>query len=187
MTTDGYPRIDVYNLLGNPFTTTEPAVYPGERDQVTQLREGIDDEFKLADLKMEFGLGDLTLTSVTSYADRDVVVLRDASQLTGSVTFQLGGTSDEVRLNSPLIDTTNLEVFSQEVRLASESGGKFDWLVGAFYQEIDREYGQDLPTPGYDAFLARIGLPPSSAFNAPPDTPFYSEVPFTLRADRALW
>ena len=180
LTTDGYPRIDVYNLLGNPFTTTEPAVNLGERDQVTQLREGIDDEFKLADLKMEFGLGDLTLTSVTSYADRDVVVLRDASQLTGSVTFQLGGTSNEVRFNSPLIDTTNLEVFSQEVRLASESGGKFDWLVGAFYQEIDREYGQDLPTPGYDAFLARIGLPPSSAFNAPPDTPFYSKVPFSL-------
>jgi iron complex outermembrane receptor protein len=176
--TDGFPRIDVYNLLGNPFTTTEPAVNPGRRGQVTQLREGIDDEFKLADLKMDFGIGDLTLTSVTSYSDRDVVVLRDASQLTGSVTLQLGGLPEEVRFNSPLIDTTNLEVFSQEVRLASGSGGAFDWLVGAFYQEIDREYGQNLPTPGYDTFLARIGLPPSSAFNAPPDTPYYSMVPY---------
>jgi iron complex outermembrane receptor protein len=178
--TNGFPRVDFYNLLGNPFTTTEPAVNPGERGQVTQLREGIDDEFKLADLKMEFGLGNLALTSVTSYTDRDVVVRRDGSQLTGSVTLQLGGTPDEVRFDSPLIDTTNLEVFSQEVRLASEGGGTFDWLVGAFYQEIDREYGQNLPTPGYDAFLARIGLPPSSAFNAPPDTPYYSTVPFTL-------
>ena len=79
MTTDGYPRIDLYNILGNPFTTTQPAVNPGERGQVTQFREGIDDECKLADLKMEFGLGDATLTSVTSYSDRDVVVLRDAS------------------------------------------------------------------------------------------------------------
>ena len=34
---------------------------------------------------MEFGLGGLTLTSISSYTDRDVVVLRDASQLTGSV------------------------------------------------------------------------------------------------------
>src|SRR5437868_14323310 len=25
-----------------------------------------------------------------------------------------------------------------------------------------------------------MGLPPSSAFNAPPDTPYYSTVPFTL-------
>jgi iron complex outermembrane receptor protein len=176
--TDGYPRVDVYSLLGNPFTTTEPAVDPGERGQVTQLREGIDDEFRLADLKLEFGLGDVTLTSVTSYTDRDVVVLRDASQLTGSVTFQLGGTPEEVRFDSPLFDTTNLEVFSQELRLSSGGGARFDWLVGAFYQKTDREYGQNLPTPGYDAFLARIGLPPSAAFNAPPDTPYYSQVPY---------
>ena len=73
--TDGYPRIDVYNILGNPFTTSEPPVRPSERGQVTQIREGIDDEFTLADLKMEFGLGGLTLTSVSSYTDRDLVVL----------------------------------------------------------------------------------------------------------------
>jgi len=176
--TDGFPRIDFYNLLGNPFTTTEPAVNPGERGQVTQLREGIDDEFRLADLTMEFTLGDLTLTSVTSYTDRDVVVLRDASQLTGSVTFQLGGLPSEVRFDSPLYDTTNLEAFSQEVRLSSAGDGKFDWLAGSFYQKTRRRYGQRVPTPGYDAFLGRIGLPPSSAFNAPPDTPYYSSVPY---------
>lgn len=181
--TDGYPRIDVYNILGNPFTTTEPAVDPGERGQVTQFREGIDDEFRLADLKMEFGLGGLTLTSVSSYTDRDVVVLRDASQLTGSVTLTLNGTrniatSADVRLNSPLYDTTSLKSFSQEVRLASDGGGTFEWLVGAFYQDIDRDYGQNLPTPGYDALLTRLGLPTSATFNAPPDTPYFSQVPY---------
>jgi iron complex outermembrane receptor protein len=176
--TDGFPRVDVYNLLGNPFTTTEPAVNPGERGQVTQLREGIDDEFKLADLKIEFELGGLTITWVNSYTERDVVVLRDASQLTGSVTYQLGGMPNEVRFNSPLYDTTNLEVYSKEVRVSSESGAKFDWLAGSFYQKTRRKYGQEVPTPGYDAFLARIGLPPSSAFNAPPDTPYYSSVPY---------
>jgi len=87
--TDGFPRIDVYNILGNPYTTTEPRVTPGRRGQVTQLQEGIDDEFTLADLKIEVGFGGLTLTSVTSYTDRDVVVTRDASQLTGSVSLSL--------------------------------------------------------------------------------------------------
>jgi iron complex outermembrane receptor protein len=179
--TDGYPRADFYNLLGNPFTTTEPAVDPGERGQVTQLREGIEDDFMLADLKIEWGVGDVTLTSVTSWLDRDVVVVRDASQLTGSVTFgSFGGTSAETRLDSPLIDTTNLEGFSQELRLASEDSGAFQWLIGAFYQDIDRTYGQNLPTPGYDAILVSRGIPPSSAFNAPPDTPYYSQVPFKL-------
>jgi iron complex outermembrane receptor protein len=179
--TDGYPRADFYNLLGNPFTTTEPVVDPGERGQVTQLREGIEDDFMLADLKIEWGVGDVTLTSVTSYVDRDVVVVRDASQLTGSVTFgSFGGTSAETRLDSPLIDTTNLEGFSQELRLVSEGSGAFQWLIGAFYQDIDRTYGQNLPTPGYDAILVSRGIPPNSAFNAPPDTPYYSQVPFKL-------
>ncbi len=185
--TDGYPRIDVYNILGNPFTTTQPAVNPGERGQVTQIREGIDDELTLADVVVNWGLGGVTLTSVTSYTDRDVVVLRDASQLTGSVTISFAGafppaaTPAEVRLNSPLIDTTQLKTFSQEVRLASDGGDAFEWLVGAFYQDIDREYGQNLPTPGYDQFLTSHGLPPSSGFNAPANTPYFSQVPFTFK------
>ena len=182
--TDGFPRFDVYSILGNPFTTTEPPVTPSERGQVVQLREGIDDEFKLADLTIIWGVGDLTLTSISSYTDRDVVVLRDASSLSGSITFGFasrGSTDADVRLNSPLIDTTQLEVFSQEVRLTSAGGGGFEWLVGAFYQDTDREYGQDLPTPGYDAMLVRIGFPPSAGFNAPPDTPYFSKVPFQMK------
>ncbi len=185
--TEGYPRVDVYSILGNPFTTTEPRVNPGERGQVTQLEEGINDEFMLADLKIEVGIGGLTLTSVTSYTDREVVVTRDASQLTGSVSISLSGvnnvplTSAEVRLNSPLIDTTQLKALNQEVRLASDGGGAFEWLVGAFYQDIDRDYGQNLPTPGYDALLTRIGFPTSTGFNAPPNTPYYSEVPFDFK------
>ncbi|MET0987242.1 MAG: TonB-dependent receptor [Steroidobacteraceae bacterium] len=176
--TDGYPRFDVYDILGNAFTTTEPPVDPGKREQVTQIREGIDDEFMLADLTIGWKFGDLRLTSITSYTDRDVVVVRDSGPLTGSITYgSFGGTSAEVRLDAPLIDTTKLKVFSQEVRLASEAVGMFEWLIGAFYQDTDRDYGQDLPAPGYDAILTRNGLPPGS----PPDTPYYSEVPFDLK------
>jgi iron complex outermembrane receptor protein len=177
--TNGFPRFDTYSMLGNPYTTTQPPVTPSERGQVTQLREGIDDEFKLADLKLEIGLGGVTLTSISSYTDRDVVVTRDASMLTGSITYgSFNGTAAEVRLNSPLIDTTSLEVFSQEVRLASDGGGALEWLVGAFYQDISREYGQNLPTPGYDAMTTRIIGRDSADFLAPPDTPYFSEVPF---------
>ena len=67
-------------------------------------------------------------------------------------------TPAEVRLSSPLYDNTSLKAFSQEVRLASDGGGGFEWLVGAFYQDIDRDYGQNLPTPGYDALLTRLLL-----------------------------
>jgi len=174
--TDGFPRIDIYNILGNPFTTTQPAIDPGERGQVTQLREGLTDEFKMGDLKVDFGFGELGLTSVSTFIDRQVEVDRDASQLTGSVTFDVvqppgSATSAQVRLNSPLIDQTDLQVFSQELRLAKTGEGPFQWLVGAFYQTADRDYAQTLPTPGYDAIL-------TPAPGAPANTPYYSTMSY---------
>jgi iron complex outermembrane receptor protein len=176
--TNGYPRTDVYNILGNPYTTTEPAVPLGDRTQYRQIREGIDDDLKLGDLKVDFDLGGVTLTSITSYTDRKVTVLRDASQLTGSVTFQFAGTSADVRTNSPLYDRTKLRNVSEELRLASKGDGALQWLVGAYYEDLKKDYGQDLPTPGYDAIIQRLlGLANSSALTgAPPDTPFFSDL-----------
>jgi iron complex outermembrane recepter protein len=179
--TDGYPRIDVYNILGNTYTTTETQVDPGERGQVTQFREGLTDEFTMGDLKLEFGFGNVGLTSVTSYIDRNVEVVRDASQLTGSVTIDLGGTADDARLNSPLVDATDLQVFSQELRLGSSGEGPFQWVGGAFYQQIDRKYGQTLFTPGYDALSEDLIGADSSDFGSPPDTPFYSRLSYHLK------
>jgi iron complex outermembrane receptor protein len=176
--TDGYPRVDHYNILGNTYTTTETPVDPGERGQITQFREGIDDEFMLADLKFDFDFGSVGLTSVTSYVDRQVVVLRDASQLTGSVTKDLGGSDDEARMDSPLYDTTDLQTFSQEIRLASTEEGPFQWVAGVFYQQYDRQYGQNLPTPGYDAFLEANDFPTNPELGAPVDTPFFSDLSY---------
>ena len=176
--TDGYPRIDAYNILGNVYTTTEPRVDPGSRGQVTQFREGLADEFMLADLNLDFSFGTVGMTSVTSYTDRNVEVVRDATQLTGSVTIDLGGNAAQARLNSPLIDTTDLQVFSQEIRFASMGEGAFQWVAGAFYQQYDRAYGQNLPTPGYDALSnALIGVD-SADFGSPPDTPFFSDLSY---------
>jgi iron complex outermembrane recepter protein len=169
--TDGFPRADFYNILGNTYTTTEPQVDVGERGQVTQLKEGLTDEFTMADLKLEFGFGDVGLTSVSTYIDRTVQVRRDASQLTGSVTVDVGGTPAQTRLDSPLIDDTDLQVFSQELRLGSSGEGPFQWVVGAFYQQADRDYAQTLPTPGYDEVLS----PPPTA---QPDTPYYSRLTY---------
>ncbi|HEU5134556.1 MAG TPA: TonB-dependent receptor [Steroidobacteraceae bacterium] len=179
--TDGYPRIDVYNILGNTYTTTEPDVDPGERGQVTQIREGLTDEFMMGDLKLDFDFGDVGMTSVTSYIDRSVEVLRDASQLTGSVTKDLGGTDAQARLNSPLHDNTDLKVFSQEIRFASTGEGAFQWVTGAFYQEVERQYGQNLPTPGYDALSQALIGADSSDFGSPPDTPFFSDLNYDFK------
>ena len=185
----GYPRVDLYNILGNPFTTTQPAVTLGNRQQYTQQFEGPNDEFELSDLKVDYDLGNMTLTSVTSYTHRTVTIVRDATQLSGSVTFDLSGggtthnvaTPAQVRLNSPLYDRTGLTVVSQELRLGSTGTQTVDWLGGLFWQHIGRHYGQDLPTPGYDALSTFLGYPTSPQTGAPPDTPFYSDFHYSLR------
>jgi iron complex outermembrane receptor protein len=184
--TNGYPRVDLYNILGNPYTTTQPAVTIGSLQQFTQQREGLTDDFTLGDLKIDYNLGVMTLTSITSYTDRKVLVLRDASQLTGSVTFDVGGSPAIVRLNSPLYDRTKLNVFSEEVRLASNGNDQLQWLVGGFFQHVDRHYGQNLPTPGYDAFSRTLPVgdlsgADSAATDAPPDTPFFSNLSYRLK------
>ena len=179
LTTNGYPRVDLYNILANPYTAVAPVTI-GNLQQYTQQREGLLDQFLLTDLKVDYSLGGSTLTSITSYTHRDVRVLRDATQLTGSVTFDALGIPDQasVRLTSPLYDRTGLNIISQELRLASNGTQVVDWLVGGFFQHVDRHYGQDLPTPGYDALVGA----PSQAFGTPTaDTPFYSDLSYRLK------
>src|SRR5688572_2392512 len=173
---NGFNRWDVWNILANPFTTTEPRVDIREREQYRQLEEKFDEEFTLADLTAEFDFGPVMLTSVSSYTNRNLIVSRDATQLTGSVTFDIipGATSDEIRLDSNLRDNTEVEVFTQELRLASDYDGRFQWVVGGFYSDIQRDYSQRLPTPGYDALL---GVP-GPALGGPVDSPFFSEIPY---------
>ena len=187
---DGFNRMDVWNMLANPFMTTEPAIAIGERQQFTQLQEKFTDDFLLADLNVEFDLGGAVLTSVTSFTDRDILVVRDATQLTGSVTwFNIGGTEDQVRLSSALHDATKVEVFTQELRLASDTDSRFQWVLGGFYSDIKRDYGQTLPTPGYDAMLIDVlcPSPPTDcgvtgpAFGGPVDSPFFSDIPYDFK------
>ena len=53
-----------------------------------------------------------------------------------------------------------------------------DWLVGGFFQHIGRHYGQNLPTPGYDALVGDT----SQDFGTPAaDTPFYSNLTYRLK------
>ncbi|WP_029417748.1 TonB-dependent receptor [Brevundimonas bacteroides] len=162
--TDGFNRQEVFNLFANPFTTTRPAVTFDEREQFLLLNESFNDETVLADLTASFDLGGVELTSVTSYIDRDILVSRDASALTGSVSVDLGYPASAVTLPSNLLDATQLEQTTQELRLASTGDSAFQWLIGAFYSQVDRLYSQTLPTPGYDAATdARLGAGTSAA------------------------
>src|SRR3989454_803647 len=152
---DGWNRIDAFNILANPYTTTRPAVTLGPRQLFTQLQEPFTDKFLLTDLNLKYDLGPgVSLTSITSYVHRDVLVVRDATALTGSVTGGTIGLSESLyTLDAPLNDATTSTVWTQELRLAGGSG-RLKWLVGGFYGRNKRHYGQSLLVQRFDTAAA---------------------------------
>ncbi len=175
---NGWNRIDVYNILGNPYTTTRPAVQLGDHRQFTQIGEPFTDKFLLGDVNLSYDLGSgRTLSSVTSYTDRDVLVVRDAGALTSSITGgSIGLPANVYTLDSPLNDATKAKVFTQEVRLAG-SVPKFQWLAGAFYDHTDRHYAQNLLVTGFSA-LSGI---PTKGLDAPTDSLFWSDLKYNFK------
>ncbi|MGQ2936427.1 MAG: TonB-dependent receptor [Sphingopyxis sp.] len=181
--TDGFNRQEVYNLFANQFTTTRPQVTFKERQQYLLLDEAFEDEVKLFDLTMSYDGDVIGVTSVTTYTDRDILVSRDASALTGSVSADLGFPVAGILLPSNLVDTTGVKQFTQELRVNSAGSGPFQWLVGGYYANVKRDYTQRLPTPGYDVFTdARFGAGTSAALanGFGPDSPYNADIPYDL-------
>jgi iron complex outermembrane receptor protein len=175
---NGWNRIDAFNILANPYTTSRPPVRLGEREQFTQLEEKFTDDFLLADLNAEYRLGNgMAITSVTSYTDRDVLVVRDAGALTSSITGgSIGLPQNVYTLDSPLDDATAVSTLSQELRLSSAEGA-LRWIAGVFYSTQDRDYGQSLDVAGFQSLT---GIPTAGSFGAGRDILFYSDLSYDL-------
>lgn len=185
--TNGFNRGEKYNLYYN--TLISPTnVFP-ERTQYLKLREQFRDKTTLADLTIEADFAEnVRLTTVTSYINRDILVSRDASALTGSVSVSpfavaLGMNPLAINLPSNLRDTTKLEQWAQEVRVGSTGSNAFQWVLGGFYSFVDRKYEQRLPTPGYDAYVdaalgAGTSLGASNGF--PLNSPYNADLPYKI-------
>lgn len=176
MQTDGWNRVDDYNILANPFTTTRPAVHLGEREEFVQLNEDFTDDFVLANVDIQYDFGNVVLNSISSYINRDILVIRDATSLTASITGGSIGLPENVyTLDSPLKDATNADAFTQELRLSGDTD-RVKWLGGVFYTHSNRDYGQDLPTTG---FTELTGIP-TQGLLAPTDDLFFSRLSYNF-------
>ena len=179
---NGFNREDVYNLYRSPLTGAAPI---DERTQYLKLREQFHDKTTLADLTINAPVADgVEATSVTSYIHRNILVSRDASALTGSVSVSLGLPAGAIDLPSNLRDTTKLDTWTQELRLASSGAGPLQWVVGGFYSDIKRTYAQRLPTPGYDAFIDAAlgdGVSDAVANGFPADSPYNADIPYKIK------
>lgn len=180
---DGFNRQEAFNLFANPYTTTRPAIQLQEREQYLLLDEQFKDETLIADLVATWSLGSVDLTYAGSYTERDILVSRDASALTGSVSVDLGYPESAVTLPSNLRDTTDLEQVTHELRLSSNGAGALQWVIGAFISSTERQYSQRLPTPGYDAVTDAVlgaGTSAAVANGFGPDSPFNSDLPYDI-------
>ena len=180
---DGFNRQEVFNLFANPYTTTRPAVQLGEREQHLLLDEQFTDETTLIDVVFEASMDMFDLTFVGSQMDREILVSRDASALTGSVSVDLGFPEASVSLPSNLRDTTDLQQTTFEARISSNSDSRFQWLAGAFFSDTERVYAQRLPTPGYDAVTDATlgdGTSEGAANGFPADSPYNADLPYDI-------
>jgi iron complex outermembrane receptor protein len=186
---NGWNRIDTFNILANPYTTSRPQVTLGGRRLFTQMAEPFTDDFLLADLNVRYDFGGVTLTSVSSWTHRNVLVVRDGGALSASILGGSIGLPENIyTLDAALNDATKTNVATQEVRLAG-GRNRFRWVLGGFYAGNHRHYGQDLLIAGFDTLAAPIFNAPNGftrGLRAPKDHLFWSDLHYYLRQTAAF-
>lgn len=131
--------------------------------------DGYDDEMDIYNLTLDFDLGWAQLVSSSSYFDRTVVNRRSLDML-------LQSQFPEVTPHE-LVDTTDSDVYVQEVRLASTYDSPLQWTVGAYADKKDVFYENTFPVPGADE---AIGID-SGDFGAPTDNLYYGFDDLTIK------
>jgi iron complex outermembrane receptor protein len=177
LSTEGWNRIDTFNILANPYTQSRPPVTLGERKLYNEIKEPYNDDFILGDVNLRHDFGPANVTSITSYGYRDILVVRDGGALFASV---VGGTiglpEDVYEMDSPFYDATKLHVFTQEARLAGGTD-RAKWLLGGFFSHSIRDYGQSVYVSG---FSAASGIP-TQGLRAAEDELFFSDLDYDLK------
>ena len=136
------------------------------------------------DAVVNYHLDAVDVTYAVGYARRDILVSRDASALTHSVSIDLKLSDAALVIPSNLRDATQLGQMTHEFRLSSNNDSALQWVAGIFYSDTERDYAQHLPTPGYDAFVDEaLGAGASDAVRSglpDRDAPYVSELPYDI-------
>ena len=128
------------------------------------LDEPYESQFDLYSATLSVQLGELTLTSVTSYSEADLLVHSDATRAYGEL---IGAILEVGQLLSDVTYPFGQEKLTQEIRLTSPASDRFEWLVGAFYTDEDNEVTQvvSLYDPGTGELIP--GLNPAAVVMLP--------------------
>jgi len=103
------------------------------------INEPFSDDFKLASTTITYDLDFATLTSATSYWTRRESYTQDESESIYNL-FQYFGFQNVPFTPVTFTETDLSHQFSEEVRLASSGDGRFKWLGGVFYSQLESVY-----------------------------------------------
>ncbi|MCA8893808.1 MAG: TonB-dependent receptor [Amphiplicatus sp.] len=116
-----------------------------------------DSEIHLANLDVGLDLGFARLTSTTSYAD---VSTRGVSEGSGYLRTNIPQYYFGFpRLYAPSERSQDVDTFTQEVRLVSQTEGMFEWVLGGFYLKRDLLFNYNQRASGINDYTnAYFGL-----------------------------
>jgi outer membrane receptor protein involved in Fe transport len=148
------PTGDVVRSLGGRLVPNDVFAYKNYYD----FDPSNEIDTRGASLQVDWDLGGMTLTSISAY--------RELEQYQNSdVDFT------SARLVAVNAGTTDIETFTQELRLTSSAGDRLDWMLGAFYfdEEVKitndfryddqfRDYADALSGGGVTLFESILGL-----------------------------
>ncbi len=123
---DGMSQVD-YGFVGQPLY--------GELTQHRLISEPFENRFRLVSGAVNYELGPATLTSISSYQTTQPRIEADGSGVYIASLQRLGRSYGAVAVDA-LYKT---DKFAQELRLASNTSRRLDWLVGGFYTRENSE------------------------------------------------
>ena len=132
-----------------------PGVVPAGTDRLTNANntlEGTADDVNVVALNLDYDMGFATLTSSSSWAHHNNTTHDDLTAEYANFNFyqNLYGQNPRNIINA--LDQLDDKIYAQEFRLASKTGGTFDWIAGFFYKKEKTYIQEHEYYPGYNAF-----------------------------------
>jgi len=182
---DGFPYIAATPLAYNQPIASPPGNLPQLYDapippgvdrlsSSTNSLEDTKDHVDIVALTVDYDVGFATLTSSSSYAHHNNQTDSDLTALYTNFSFYQPYYGLNPRSFIQGHDQFDDKNWTQEFRLASKTGGMFDWVGGLFYKNQTTLIREHEFYPGYnDYFNACLaaGNPPSSGSFTPPYNP----------------
>jgi iron complex outermembrane recepter protein len=143
--------------VSNPpvLLSLAPATVPAGTDRLTAASnslEGTADDVNVVALNLDYNMGFATFTSSSSWAHHNNTTHDDLTAEYANFNFyqNLYGQNPRNIINA--LDQDDDKIYAQEFRLASKTGGTFDWIAGLFYKDEKTYIQEHEYYPGYNAF-----------------------------------